>query len=670
MKASKQFFLKSLSAILCAVMICCVFSAVPAYAVFSRDGVQETEPLRFDRDYSVTFDHWNVTWREYTFDVLQKGVMTIKAQKSYVSRSKINEMQYQLDGIYLVSNSVTDTDAEFFVYPFAVSPGRHTLKIGPDTIFMPYSGDCTFEFRVTFQPDTCSVDLNREGYPIPVGPPCHGYAYRTTYLSGTKEKVWFDAVAGTTYRITFDEKEGMFNGLNDGENESVRYTSQKNEDGTVFWEFTADYTETYSILMTNGMRRFNEPVPFTITVEPVAVNGEHIHVVKEGALKNNGNGTHTGVCSYCGETATVPCTYRETVKLPTATSAGSSTFACVYCGYQKKDAVVVDEQSSDARQMGDIDADGKVSAADARMILRCSVSLENFDAVQLVYSDADYSGTVDASDARTALRCSVGLENVVRHDFRTTVKYSPYCTHKGYAENTCRICGKTNNMDMPQLGHAYEPADVFSQPTCTSQGLQHVICSRCSNKDTVRIPALGHAAVAATCSMPSYCSRCKKMLGMPKRHTVYGGTCSVCKQYIPRILKDLEIYLIKTSINSVGGANLAIGFGNNSSKTIKYIHFYVAPYNGVGDPVYCEITGNGQSDAYLTGPIAPGETTQIYDGHDTAVYRWDPLWYNNSIRGVTLNRVLIEYTDGSSVSYSGSDTRAAIIGYWSDKIPK
>lgn len=57
--------------------------------------------------------------------------------------------------------------------------------------------------------------------------------------------------------------------------------------------------------------------------------------------------------------------------------------------------------------LGDADGDGKVTASDARLILRAAVGLEE---VPLEAGDFDGDGKITASDARAALRTSVGQE--------------------------------------------------------------------------------------------------------------------------------------------------------------------------------------------------------------------------------------------------------------------
>ena len=59
---------------------------------------------------------------------------------------------------------------------------------------------------------------------------------------------------------------------------------------------------------------------------------------------------------------------------------------------------------------GDIDGDGKVTAADARVGLRDSVDLENLTKRQKRAADVDSDGKVTAADAREILRKSVGLD--------------------------------------------------------------------------------------------------------------------------------------------------------------------------------------------------------------------------------------------------------------------
>lgn len=60
--------------------------------------------------------------------------------------------------------------------------------------------------------------------------------------------------------------------------------------------------------------------------------------------------------------------------------------------------------------LADLDEDGIVNAADARMALRYSVDLDYYTQGHLKIGDIDESGNFSASDARSILRISVGIE--------------------------------------------------------------------------------------------------------------------------------------------------------------------------------------------------------------------------------------------------------------------
>lgn len=60
---------------------------------------------------------------------------------------------------------------------------------------------------------------------------------------------------------------------------------------------------------------------------------------------------------------------------------------------------------------GDADGDGKLTAADARTILRIAVKLETYDAAEVFRYNVDNDLEITASDARSVLRMSVNLES-------------------------------------------------------------------------------------------------------------------------------------------------------------------------------------------------------------------------------------------------------------------
>ena len=59
---------------------------------------------------------------------------------------------------------------------------------------------------------------------------------------------------------------------------------------------------------------------------------------------------------------------------------------------------------------GDVNGDGKITAADARLILRAAAKLENLSEEQKKEADVNDDGKITAADAREVLRKSSGLE--------------------------------------------------------------------------------------------------------------------------------------------------------------------------------------------------------------------------------------------------------------------
>ena len=73
----------------------------------------------------------------------------------------------------------------------------------------------------------------------------------------------------------------------------------------------------------------------------------------------------------------------------------------------KVDSVSIKKTATD---LGDVDFDGRVTAIDARLILRSSALLQILTKAQLAVADVDGDGKVTASDARKTLRIAAGLE--------------------------------------------------------------------------------------------------------------------------------------------------------------------------------------------------------------------------------------------------------------------
>ena len=63
-------------------------------------------------------------------------------------------------------------------------------------------------------------------------------------------------------------------------------------------------------------------------------------------------------------------------------------------------------------RVGDIDGDGRITAADARAVLRRAARIITFTAEQDARADVDKDGKITVNDARILLRVSAGLETL------------------------------------------------------------------------------------------------------------------------------------------------------------------------------------------------------------------------------------------------------------------
>ena len=107
-------------------------------------------------------------------------------------------------------------------------------------------------------------------------------------------------------------------------------------------------------------------------------------------------------------------------KMPaTAESCGNDALTVIY-GYGDSTARTYAEEYGyrfvqiHSSLKGDIDDNGKLSAADARLALRASVGLEKYAAGSRTFTaaDADGDGKISAADARLILRAAVKLEDL------------------------------------------------------------------------------------------------------------------------------------------------------------------------------------------------------------------------------------------------------------------
>ena len=172
---------------------------------------------------------------------------------------------------------------------------------------------------------------------------------------------------------------------------------------------------------------------------------------KVDSYVSTGNDKHSGQCTYCRQTITRDCEggtvtcFQQAVCVVCKTAYGEKlphelnytstvdthSAVCKNCDYiltatehnfaaDKYDTqnnrvlcICADcNYSAYCHVLGDVETDGTISAADARLALRASVELDKLDAHKTKLADVNKDGSITAADARLLLRASVGLEEI------------------------------------------------------------------------------------------------------------------------------------------------------------------------------------------------------------------------------------------------------------------
>lgn len=73
------------------------------------------------------------------------------------------------------------------------------------------------------------------------------------------------------------------------------------------------------------------------------------------------------------------------------------------------------------QRTGDVDSDGRITAADARLCLRAAAQLEELEYAQSIAADVNNSFDITSADARKILRFSAGLDTPDKMTFELSV---------------------------------------------------------------------------------------------------------------------------------------------------------------------------------------------------------------------------------------------------------
>ena len=180
-------------------------------------------------------------------------------------------------------------------------------------------------------------------------------------------------------------------------------------------------------------------------------------------------------------------------------------------------------ENIDTTKIGDVNGDSKITASDARIVLRVAAHLDAETENILLYGDINKDGNISASDARAILRVAANLENIEcvvnGHDMKEKV-VSPNCSREGYTTKTCSRCNYTDGKKTDitaKTSHDYK-LETTVKATCKSEGYDSYKCTVCgvTKKENVQ-PKAEHSfkkgsVIKGTCISDGYteykCSVC------------------------------------------------------------------------------------------------------------------------------------------------------------------
>lgn len=137
------------------------------------------------------------------------------------------------------------------------------------------------------------------------------------------------------------------------------------------------------------------------------------------------------------------------IKYLALTSAVTLAAAAVFAGMSAAGALLA---------FGDMNGDGKVTASDARIILRHAARLENIEDALLPAADADGDGRISASDARTVLRYAAKLIDKMDGEEK-------YSKTAGGFESEKTTTEKPTNTTAEPTDEVTRPTDETTKPT-------------------------------------------------------------------------------------------------------------------------------------------------------------------------------------------------------------
>ena len=420
-------------------------------------------------------------------------------------------------------------------------------------------------------------------------------------------------------------------------------------------------------------------------------------------------------CAVCGKTlskgTTAPArghSFQQSRVLTaaTCTEKGSAELYCTVCGKTETKALPALGHSYSEEWTLDKAPTCTAQGEQSHHCLRCDkrkdvTSLprtEHFDVTDpVVNPTCTEKGKTAGAHCKICGKILIAQKDIPArgHDFqRIATLTAPTCTDKGRGLMGCKICGATEEQDLPALGHAIsEDWTVDVPPTCTAQGEQSRRCTRCGKRTEItRLPRTEHTVVyegiiEPTCTAAgradrAYCSVCGKELtektslpakGHAPQTTVTPATaktdgrtetvCGVCgetlsAQSIPRI-KSVTLSAKQFAFNGKKRTP-AVTVKDKNGKTLKKADCYTIKYSAgckqIGRyRVTVTFFGNYAGKLTRTFDICPAKVTglQFTAKTNALVLQW------NAVTGSSGYKIYLRNTSTGSATLLGKTKKTA-----------
>ena len=257
------------------------------------------------------------------------------------------------------------------------------------------------------------VSTRQEMEALPVGSRSFGQFTGDTWRTTLEPEGDVPMLAGMTEKaialLSANNTKGFFLMVEGAHIDKMSHKTQKNEDGTKDPNYASKVERTV-----DAMRGFDNAVRAAVefaakdghTVVLVTADHETGDLRPENGVMTFHSGSHTAVnvpVLVFGAKVIENGEVLDNKAIPARLAA--------VCGWNAD--VFPAARTVSAALFGDVDADGRISASDARLVLRRSVALEAYaeETLPFLVSDVDADGMISAGDARSILRASVGLED-------------------------------------------------------------------------------------------------------------------------------------------------------------------------------------------------------------------------------------------------------------------